>query len=62
MTWGTLYLYYRCPECSKLFKYGADLIAQYGNEFGFCPDCGVMGEYITEGARIPDDLKYEEVD
>lgn len=62
MTWGALYLYYHCPICNKHFKYGADRIAEFGEEFGFCPDCLVMGVYITEGARIPEDLKYEEVD
>ena len=61
MTWGTLYLYYHCPQCGKLFKYGTDLIAEFGDEFGCCPDCSTMGEYVTEGARIPDDLKYKEV-
>jgi len=55
-------MYYRCPECGKLFKYGVDLISRLGDEFGYCPICSVMGEYITEGARIPDDLNYEEVD
>lgn len=62
MSWGALYMYYRCPECNKRFKYGIDLIAEYGEEFGYCPHCNRMGEYVTEGARIPDDLRYEEVD
>ncbi len=62
MSWGALYMYYRCPKCNKLFKYATDLITVYGDEYGYCPDCNIMGKYVTEGARIPDDLKYEEVD
>jgi ssDNA-binding Zn-finger/Zn-ribbon topoisomerase 1 len=62
MSWGALYIYYRCPECNKLYKYATDLIVEYGDEYGYCPECNVMGEYVTEGARIPDDLNYAEVD
>ena len=62
MSWGALYMYYRCPECGKLFKYATDLIAEFGDDFGKCPSCEVMGTYLKEGARIPEDLDYEEVE
>ncbi len=62
MTWGALYFYYKCSKCGKLYKYATDLIPEYGEEFGLCPDCHMQGEFITEGARIPEDLQYEEVD
>ena len=62
MTWGALYMYYKCPECGKQFKYATDLIPEFGDEFGCCPVCGTPGTYIKEGAVQPDDLEYEEVD
>lgn len=62
MTWGALYMYYKCPECGKQFKYAIDLIPEFGDEFGCCPDCGTAGTYIKEGARTKDDLEYEEVE
>lgn len=62
MTWGALYMYYKCPKCGKQFKYATDLMAEFGNEFGCCPVCGAAGTYVKEGAVQPDDLEYEEVD
>lgn len=62
MSWGALYFYYKCPKCGKLFKYATDLIAEFGDNFGCCPDCGEPGTYLKEGARTIDDLSYEEVE
>lgn len=62
MTWGALYFYYKCPNCGKQFKYAIDLMTEFGDEFGNCPDCSAAGTYIKEGARTPDDLEYEEVE
>ena len=55
MTWGALYMYYKCPKCGKQFKYALDVMTEFGEEFGCCPDCGEMGTYIKEGARTKDD-------
>lgn len=62
MTWGALYMYYKCPKCNKQFKYAIDLIGEFGDEFGCCPQCGQMGTYVKEGPRLSDDLEYEEVE
>jgi len=62
MSWGALYLYYRCPDCGKKFKYAADLIQYFGADFGRCPNCRTDGTFEKEGARTPDDLEYEEVE
>lgn len=62
MTWGPLFLYYHCPKCSKKFKYELDMMTEFGDEFGFCPDCKVMGVYEKEGARTLDDAEYYEVE
>ena len=62
MSWGPCFLYYRCPECGKKFKYASDMIAYYGAAFGQCPKCHVDGVFEKEGARTPDDLDYEEVE
>lgn len=55
-------MYYRCPQCSKKFKYATDLITEFADDFGKCPSCGTMGVYEKEGARTPDDLEYIEVE
>ena len=55
-------MYYRCPKCGKKFKYATDLIPEFGDDFGKCPDCGTMGVFEKEGARTPDDLSYTEVE
>ncbi len=62
MTWGPLFFYYKCPKCGKLFKYATDLMMEFGDDFGRCPACTEMGQYLKEGARTPDDLLYEEVE
>lgn len=55
-------MYYKCPKCNKQFKYAIDLIGEFGDEFGCCPQCGQMGTYVKEGPRLSDDLEYEEVE
>ena len=62
MSWGPSFMYYHCPKCARKFKYALDMIPVYGNEFGYCPDCGVMGVYEKDGARTPDDADYFEVE
>ncbi len=62
MTWGPYFMYYRCPACQKLFKYDLALLEQAGNTFGTCPACGMPGRLCCEGACIPDDSMYEEVE
>ena len=62
MSWGALYFYYKCPECGKLFKYAIDLIPEFGDDFGKCPDCQGMGTFVKEGASTKDDFLYEEVE
>lgn len=61
MTWGPCFMYYHCKKCGKKFKYSVDLIPVFNDEFGFCPDCKIMGEFEKDGARTTDDLDYEEV-
>lgn len=61
MTWGSLYFYYECPVCKKLFKYSLNDLGHYGEEFGKCPICSAEGVFIKEGAITKDDLDYEEV-
>ena len=62
MSWGPCFPYYRCPQCSKKFKYATDLIPVFGDDFGKCPVCSAMGILEKEGARTPDDLDYTEVE
>ena len=62
MTWGPAFMYYHCPQCGKKFKYAIDMIADFKEEFGCCPDCGAEGEYEKDGARTKDDADYEEVE
>ena len=38
------------------------MMTEFGDEFGFCPDCKVMGVYEKEGARTLDDAEYYEVE
>ena len=62
MSWGPSFFYFRCSVCGKKFKYAADMIPEFGPQFGNCPVCGLPGQYLCDGARIPDDLDYEEVE
>ncbi len=62
MSWGPSFFYYRCAVCGKQYKYAIDLIAELGERFGRCPNCGTEGVPEKEGARTPDDLEYEEID
>lgn len=62
MSWGTLYFYYECPHCGKLFKYSIDAMYQGDNDFGKCPNCKTMGKFIKDGAVTLDDFLYEEVE
>ncbi len=62
MSWGPCFMYYRCPECGKKFKYAVDMIPVFGAEFGFCPVCEVEGKLLYDGARTPDDAEYFEVE
>lgn len=62
MTWGPCFMYYHCPECGKRFKYAVDMIPEFGQNFGRCPACGTEGIFEKDGARIPADAMYEEVE
>ena len=55
-------MYYHCPECGLKFKYALDLIPQFGDDFGKCPECEVQGVYEKDGARTLDDFDYIEVE
>ena len=43
MTWGPMFMYYHCPKCGLKFEYAVDLIPEFGEKFGHCPKCDVMG-------------------
>ena len=62
MTWGPMYMYYHCPKCGLKFEYAVDMIPDFGEKFGYCPKCDVMGVYEKDGARQPDDADYLEVE
>ena len=62
MTWGPMFMYYRCPLCGLKYKYELGRMSEFGAQFAFCPDCHVMGTFEKEGARTPDDADYHEVD
>ena len=62
MTWGISFMYYHCPVCGMKFKYGLDLISEFGEEVGKCPKCHVDGVYEKDGARTLDDYDYTEVE
>ncbi len=62
MTWGPMFMYYRCGNCGKQFKYAVDLIPVFGDRFGDCPACHKPGVFVKDGARTPDDADYEEVE
>ncbi|MCC8030013.1 MAG: excinuclease ATPase subunit [Lachnospiraceae bacterium] len=62
MTWGALYMYYHCPKCGLKFEYALDVMPEFGDQFGCCPECRVPGIYEKEGARQLDDNEYFEVE
>lgn len=62
MSWGSCFFYYHCPACGVRFKYAAEDIPAFGENFGRCPHCGTEGVYECDGARRPDDLAYFEVE
>lgn len=62
MTWGVSLMYYKCPFCGKKFKYALDLLSEFGDDFGKCPECGHMGSYEYDGPRRKDDADYFEVE
>lgn len=62
MTWGPAFMYYHCSQCKKKFKYALDMIPVFGDDFGNCPICHKPGEFERDGARIPEDNMYEEIE
>ncbi len=62
MTWGAQYMCYVCNKCGKKYRYATDLIADFGADFGMCPDCGSDGKLTLEGPVSPEVVEYEEVD
>ena len=62
MSWGPCFMYYHCPDCGKKFKSELGLLAELGERFGQCPDCGAEGCFEMQSARIPNDSEYEEID
>ena len=66
MTWGALYMYYHCPKCGMKFEYALDVMTEFGDEFGFCPECRRGSTVCTldrrKGARQKDDNDYFEVE
>ncbi len=62
MSWGNCYFYYLCPSCGKRFKYATDMIPVFGDDFGRCPDCHEPCTPEREGAIIPEDALYPEVE
>ena len=53
-------MFYRCPNCGKKFKSGADTITDPA--FGRCPACHTEGELVGESSRDypPDANDYED--
>lgn len=62
MTWGVALMYYHCPKCGMKFKYPLDLMGDFGEDFGKCPVCKVMGTYEYDGPRRKDDSDYLEIE
>ena len=60
MSWGVYWMFYRCPDCGKKFKSGADTITEAA--FGRCPGCGTEGELVGESGGVcpPDAMDYED--
>ena len=62
MTWGPSMFYYHCEKCGKKFSYAADMMEEFGEDFGKCPVCRTMGAYESDGPRKKDDADYFEVE
>lgn len=58
MTWGPLYMYYRCDQCGTKYKYELDMLGTLGDSFGKCPNCGSDGIFVKEGPIMTDDNEY----
>ena len=60
MSWGVFWMFYRCPNCGKKFKSGADTITDPA--FGRCPACHTEGVLVGESSRDypPDANDYED--
>lgn len=60
MSWGVYWMFYRCPNCGKKFKSGADTITE--PTFGRCPTCGAEGVLVGESGKFnpPDANDYED--
>ena len=59
MTWGALYMYYHCPKCGMIFEYALDVMTEFGDEFGFCPECRRGSTVCTLDRRKDKNLQYE---
>ena len=62
MSWGAAYMYYHCDRCGKKFKTELSLIPVLGDNFGRCPACLALAVYERDGAILPGDELYEDVD
>lgn len=60
MTWGPYWMFYKCSQCGKKFKYSFEDI--HLPVFGKCPACEVEGELMGETKAAPTDAQeYDEV-
>ena len=53
---------YVCNSCGKKYRYAIDLIGEYGEDFGKCPDCGSDGKLAWEGPVSTETAQYEDVE
>lgn len=51
MSWGAYWMFYRCPDCGKLFKSATDTITDPA--FGRCLCCGAVGTLVGESGKLP---------
>lgn len=51
MSWGAYWMFYRCPDCGKLFKSATDTITD--PTFGHCPHCHAEGTLEGESGNHP---------
>ena len=52
MSWGTFWMYYRCPACGSKFSW--DLQTMTNPDFGHCPVCDTEGILEGESSHLPD--------